>query len=497
MVIVLLVLSAMILLISRRDKETVLIASLDLSLAEFWLIMLIYISKKGGFSTTIQTLLFGTRTIRLRLQYLIFTLGQLGYVMAVGRFLFPLFLLWLALYYSGRLTADKKRWLYLAAAFFPALSLIVYYRPVFEWAIGLRPAMIQTLVHCSLGWIVMYLILAIGLMIRELMDITMSFYRRRFAARFVMIVSLVILYGLYCPQDPAQVYLFYKNDYMGAQQGLWYLNPALQPNTYILVFSLVIICTAIGVYCMFRYAWEHIREGQQENAIRRKFDTASKGASVFVHSVKNQLLANRVLLKRIDSEQRKETPDGGALREYYHQLSQNNDFMIERMEELYRSIRTNSIVLVEESVQSVCDLAIERLRKKYPAAQVTCAVPEGLTVLCDKNHLAEALYNLLVNGWEAQGGLENAEPLTIQAQSERLWTVLNVSDRGKGFSKEQRKHMFEPFWSSKNTNYNWGMGLYYVRQIVKSHLGVLRVESQSGRGTTFMIQLPRFQRGAK
>ena len=57
-VIILLVISAVILLISRRNTETILIAALNFSLAEFWYIMLIYISKKGGFTVQMEKLLF-------------------------------------------------------------------------------------------------------------------------------------------------------------------------------------------------------------------------------------------------------------------------------------------------------------------------------------------------------------------------------------------------------------------------------------------------------
>ena len=494
LVIILLVISAVILLFSRRNKETFLIVLLDLSLAEFWYIMLIYIAKKGGFETGLQTLLFGTRQIRLYLQYLIFTLGQLGYVMAIGRYLFPLFLMWLALYYSKRVPTESKRWLYPASALFPTLSLILYYPKLFEWCIGLGSSVIQMLVRCTLCWILLYMLVSLSLLLLEIHDTSIRFYRRQLIGRVLMLISLMILYGLYCPQDPAQVYLFYRNEYMGAQQGLWYLNPALNLRTYIFVFSLVIICTAIGVYGMFRYAWDNIVEGQQENAIRRKFNATSKGASVFVHSIKNQLLANRVLLKRMEQDLNKEAPDWQTLKEHAGKLRQNNDFMIERMEELYRSIRTNSIVLVEEQAKTVLDLAVERLKKKYPDAAVLCTGGDGLTLLCDKNHLAEALYNLLLNGWEAQQSEGCQEPLTLQAQDEKLWILLCVSDHGKGLTKEQRKHMYEPFWSSKNSNYNWGMGLYYVRQIVKSHMGILRMEHQAGKGTSFIIQLPNVKK---
>ena len=60
-------------------------------------------------------------------------------------------------------------------------------------------------------------------------------------------------------------------------------------------------------------------------------------------------------------------------------------------------------------------------------------------------------------------------------------------------TKMQRKKIFEPFYSSKNSNFNWGMGLYYVREIVKSHLGSIRVESKEGVGSSFFILLPKYQ----
>ena len=60
-------------------------------------------------------------------------------------------------------------------------------------------------------------------------------------------------------------------------------------------------------------------------------------------------------------------------------------------------------------------------------------------------------------------------------------------------TKSQIKKIFDPFYSSKNSNFNWGMGLHYVREIVKSHLGSIRVESEDGKGSSFYILLPKYQ----
>ena len=71
--------------------------------------------------------------------------------------------------------------------------------------------------------------------------------------------------------------------------------------------------------------------------------------------------------------------------------------------------------------------------------------------------------------------------------------MIEVRDNGRGMTKSQLKKIFEPFYSSKNSNSNWGMGLYYVREIVKSHLGTLRIESKDGEGSSFYILLPKYQ----
>ena len=67
-----------------------------------------------------------------------------------------------------------------------------------------------------------------------------------------------------------------------------------------------------------------------------------------------------------------------------------------------------------------------------------------------------------------------------------------MRDNGTGIDENERKRIFEPFYSNKNTNYNWGMGLYHVRTIVRSHLGTLRVEYRKGGGGVFFILLPRY-----
>ena len=134
--------------------------------------------------------------------------------------------------------------------------------------------------------------------------------------------------------------------------------------------------------------------------------------------------------------------------------------------------------------------------------QANVLEPEALKavhqkVLADLGPLGEAVYNLLTNGCEAALAAGREPSLALRARPERLWTVLEVRDNGGGIPPELQSRIYEPFFTSKNTNYNWGMGLYYVRRIVKSHFGRLRLESRMGEGSSFFIMLPLYDAGRR
>ena len=171
-----------------------------------------------------------------------------------------------------------------------------------------------------------------------------------------------------------------------------------------------------------------------------------------------------------------------------------NDTLIARSEELYRTVKSKSVMLV-------ADAARERvLRGRGPLPQEISRRPahaggarRAWKCSRDANYLSEALYNLMTNAWEANvaAGHEQS-PVSVVCYNIRLYTVLEVRDDGTGIDESERRKIFEPFYSSKNTNFNWGMGLYHVRTIVRSHLGTLQVENRKEGGAAFFILLPRY-----
>ena len=109
------------------------------SLTEYLIFTLMYIAKKGGIGDSIRFLLFLSDDLRRYLQYTRLTLQQLSFGLAIGRFLFPwLFLLTAVSYYSdSKRWGDLRRYLWLTVLP-PAISLIIYYPPVFVRAVTMR-----------------------------------------------------------------------------------------------------------------------------------------------------------------------------------------------------------------------------------------------------------------------------------------------------------------------------------------------------------------------
>ena len=488
----LLLIAAGFTMLTKRNRESLFLMGMCCSLMVQFSGILIFIAKKGGYSRNIISFLFFSQTLRIKLQYLFITLDTLGYIIAIGRYLFPLFLLESALQYSMigwlRRHPDVQKWICLL----PAVTLAVYFPPVFRFIVAQSPIMHNVLVEGSYWWIIAYVAIAIFLLVQELFAITMRFCRKQFIGIVVCHVALSGLYLLYCGQDPAQVYQFYSYDYIW-NKGIGYLQYAPTMAGYVTIVVVNIICGALGTVSLMHYTQDSLLSDQEEMALERKFDIARTGASVFVHSIKNQLLANRILEKRIYQELDKEEPDLVRIRACVEQLHQSNEMLITRSEELYRTVKNKSMTLVPTTLGQIKETTLERFYHKYPDALLKTDVNENVTVLADQNYLSEALYNLLINAWEANVAAGHGDrAVELVSHKERLYTVLEVRDDGCGMTKAEQKKIFEPFYSSKNSNTSWGMGLYHVRTIIRAHVGSLRVESRPGRGTSFFVLLPKY-----
>jgi two-component system NtrC family sensor kinase len=109
-------------------------------------------------------------------------------------------------------------------------------------------------------------------------------------------------------------------------------------------------------------------------------------------------------------------------------------------------------------------------------------------VSCSPNQIKQALVALLVNATEA---IQDRGEIVIRTTNpDRDHIQMEIIDNGIGIAPQDLSHIFEPFFSTKNTGNGIGLGLSIVHGIVESHQGRIDVESEVGQGTTISIILP-------
>ncbi len=163
--------------------------------------------------------------------------------------------------------------------------------------------------------------------------------------------------------------------------------------------------------------------------------------------------------------------------------------------------------LVEETIRFI--------RGQIPAGvNISIEVPEDVSIHADKQRIQQVFLNLFKNAIEAFP--DGTGALSIKAEKRRAIddvedekigiynfmkfrgkctleddTVdIEVRDTGAGIPLEVLPKVFDPFFTTKDVGKGSGLGLYIVHEIIEEHDGCIAVDSEPGKGTTFLIRLP-------
>ena len=153
--------------------------------------------------------------------------------------------------------------------------------------------------------------------------------------------------------------------------------------------------------------------------------------------------------------------------------------------------------------------SIKFLRSTIPS---TIEIRENLHGVClansDPTQLSQILMNLGTNASHAMGGrpgvleismatvaIDHAHEDRCHVRDEGKYVKLSVTDTGCGMPPEVISRVFDPYFTTKEEGVGSGMGLAVVHGIIESHNGVIWVESDIGKGSTFHILFPVAETG--
>ena len=114
-----------------------------------------------------------------------------------------------------------------------------------------------------------------------------------------------------------------------------------------------------------------------------------------------------------------------------------------------------------------------------------------LTISADKQRIQQVFLNLIKNALDAlqeEGTICISARSAIQAAGLEEVEIM-IEDNGPGIAPDDLKRIFDPFFTTKDVGQGSGLGLFVVHDIIEAHGGTITVESEPGRGTTFIIWL--------
>jgi signal transduction histidine kinase/ActR/RegA family two-component response regulator len=162
---------------------------------------------------------------------------------------------------------------------------------------------------------------------------------------------------------------------------------------------------------------------------------------------------------------------------------------------------------LERTSVAVTDIlgGVERMVRRVAEASIRLEVrvaPDVGEVIADRHQIEQVLLNLAINACDA---MDNRGTLSVAADAVELagadaarhrvrpgpYVRVAVTDTGAGMDEATRRSVFEPFFTTREAGRGTGLGLAVAHGIVTQHCGQIEVESEPGKGSTFIVFLPR------
>ncbi len=231
----------------------------------------------------------------------------------------------------------------------------------------------------------------------------------------------------------------------------------------------------------------HEQKNTQKALLKaEKLSIQGEIARTFAHELRNPLasigMVGEVLNRKLKDSVKE------SYSNYFKILKRSTKTLNDLVTNLLNASNYSPAVLKEDDLGEIMDNTLLKAADRIYLAgiKVNKRYKGKFPVLADKEKLEIALLNLIVNASEATVPGEGV--IEVEIKSQKTDFVLRITDNGQGMTQDQIDHIFEAFYSNKETG--MGIGMSSVKNILEEHDAPIKVSSRLNEGTTFRIFFP-------
>ncbi|MFH1875313.1 MAG: ATP-binding protein [Candidatus Omnitrophota bacterium] len=229
---------------------------------------------------------------------------------------------------------------------------------------------------------------------------------------------------------------------------------------------------------------EELQKAQEELKRAERLKAVGTLAAGMAHEIKNPLTGIMTFTEYLPTKY----TDPAFIEKFHKIVSTEVNKINSIVEQLLDFSKPKPLKLQEANIHNIIDQTLSLLNNDIIKYKINVSRNYDNTfpmLHIDPNQIQQVFCNFFLNAIDA---LKEGGELTIATQQLPDNAEITISDTGQGIPKKDLEHIFDPFYTTKETGTGLGMSIIYG--IIKEHKGIIGVESEVNKGTTFTIKLP-------
>ena len=257
----------------------------------------------------------------------------------------------------------------------------------------------------------------------------------------------------------------------------------------IVIFSLIfqplknLVQSFVDKYFFKGSLAEELEKAQEQLKRAERLKAVGTLAAGMAHEIKNPLTGIKTFTEYLPAKYK----DPEFIEKFHKIVGSEVNKINDIVQQLLNFSKPKPLKLEKTNIHILIDQTLSFLNNeflKYHIKVIKNYDNSSPLLNIDPNQIKQVFLNIFLNAIDAMKG---GGKLTIATKLVINTVEVTISDTGKGISKKDIEHIFDPFYSTKEKGTGLGMSIVYG--IIKEHKGEINVEGEAGKGTTIKISI--------